>query len=194
MGSTDPDWLRTMTGRGEVELVAVPVVDFVACLERFGVPWYLKVDIEGADRLCLEALLAFDARPRWLSLEAERRSIALLRSELDLLERLGYDRFMAVPQGRTGREVATRTLVGQPLHYGFEADETGPFGEDLSGRWRSRAAVQRRYRRTFLHQRTLRRLRAARWGRRLSRRLWRRLPGLFVGNYYDTHVGRSHDG
>ena len=36
--------------------------------ERFGIPEYLKVDIEGADRLCVLALTS-DTRPTYLSFE-----------------------------------------------------------------------------------------------------------------------------
>jgi FkbM family methyltransferase len=183
LGSTDRDWLEA---RGvQMEAVAVPAVDFAACIEEHGMPWYLKMDIEGSERACLQALLGFEARPVYLSLEAEREDFEALVAELDLLERLGYGQFMAVPQGMASRTVAIETPAGEFEHL-FEPSASGPFGEDLTGRWLSRKAVERRHRYQFLRRRLTRWLRRTPRGRRLSWRLYRRFPSLV--RYYDTHA------
>jgi FkbM family methyltransferase len=166
MGSTDPRWLRSKVGRTPVAEVAVPAVDFAASIARFGMPVYMKIDIEGADRLCLEGLTGFDEAPRWLSLEAEREHLGLLRIEFDLLERLGYDSFMAIPQ---------------------EIDEvraSGPFGDDLTGEWLPRDAVERFYRHAFRRRRLSERL-----DRRHSGRILRTVFPRFH-RFFDTHAKR----
>jgi hypothetical protein len=61
-------------------------------LEKFGVPFYLKIDIEGHDQLCLADLHA-DQAPSYLSLEINHGL-----NEFIALDRLGYDRFKIVLQ------------------------------------------------------------------------------------------------
>jgi FkbM family methyltransferase len=146
-GTTDPEWAARNEPVGGSSSVTVPAVSFPEQLERHGVPWYLKVDIEGADRLCLEALRDAPATPAYASLEADMESAEAVASELDLLEEVGFDSFVAVQQATIpGREIETRALDGSPVHHRFEPDASGPFGEDLEG-WGSRAATQADYRR-----------------------------------------------
>jgi len=41
----------------------------------------VKVDIDGSDRLCLEALLDFGDRPQYISVESEKVSFSALKRE-----------------------------------------------------------------------------------------------------------------
>ena len=50
--------------------IKVPVLPFAAIIERFGIPYFLKIDIEGNDRLCLDALSP-SSLPAYLSVESE---------------------------------------------------------------------------------------------------------------------------
>ena len=60
----------TPLGRPPTKTV-VPSITFPSLIERFGVPYYfMKVDIEGADQLCLEGLAPFDEVPLFLSTRA----------------------------------------------------------------------------------------------------------------------------
>jgi hypothetical protein len=40
-------------------VIEVPVVNLSECLRTFGIPQYLKIDIEGMDAVCIEALAVF---------------------------------------------------------------------------------------------------------------------------------------
>lgn len=63
-----------------------------AVLKQYGVPYYLKVDIEGSDRLCVRALDPKDL-PRYISVE--------LSDEHDLIAELrevGYQHFKVINQ------------------------------------------------------------------------------------------------
>ena len=130
--------------------VTVPAVDFAACLREYGVPHYLKIDIEAADMLCLEALYDVEPeqRPRYTSIEAESETWSSVVRQFDTLERLGYTRFAIVQQatigGRVGR-ITTRD--GSTIPYCFKNYASGPFGEDLAGPWLDKRAALRRYRR-----------------------------------------------
>jgi FkbM family methyltransferase len=175
---------------GESEEVTVPAVDFGAVLRRSGVPAFLKIDIEGAGLLCLQALLDAPERPESLSIEASHEDSEELRRELELLSHLGYDRFAVVQQATIPEtEIQTRTLGGQPLSYRFEPAASGPFGEDLPG-WVDRAAAERRYRRINRVQRALagpeallRRSQVGKGIRGQAIRLLGPMPGWF-----DTHA------
>jgi FkbM family methyltransferase len=71
--------------------VDVQALPFGQILAQYGVPYYLKVDIEGHDYLCLEALDPRDL-PRYLSVEAHQLEY------LCRLSTLGYNAFKCVAQ------------------------------------------------------------------------------------------------
>ncbi|MBL8762190.1 MAG: FkbM family methyltransferase, partial [Phycisphaerae bacterium] len=54
--------------RNATRRVEVPAVRLASLFGEFGVPLYLKVDIEGMDRVCAEAIEPSE-RPRFVSLE-----------------------------------------------------------------------------------------------------------------------------
>ena len=66
------EWYRDVKGIQFTE-TSVPGIRFSEVLEEFGMPHYLKVDIEGADILCLRGLLSFSERPRYVSIETSLR-------------------------------------------------------------------------------------------------------------------------
>ena len=177
------------------EAVDVPAVRFAELLRETGMPSFMKIDIEGSDMLCLQALLEFEQRPQSLSIESHKTDWGRIEQELALLERLGYDRFAVVQQGDIpGKSLQTRKLDGSPLTFRFEEDSSGPFGSDV-GPWLSHAEAVARYKRVFLAYRLIgakSRLRQTRVGRKLHgwalRRFKRPLPG-----WYDTHAARSGD-
>jgi hypothetical protein len=171
----------------------VLTVDFVQAIREFGVPYYMKVDIEGADRSCLEALLEFESRPIYVSIESEKRDWSALEEEFDLLESLGYRQFAVCQQSGIGRhEIVCHTRTGDDLRIRFPEGCSGPFGDDLTEAWVDRAGALDRYREIFHHYKLLGdssllgRTRPGRVVRQtLSKLLRRPLPG-----WYDTHARR----
>ena len=83
----------------------MPVVHFQDHLKRTGTPYFVKIDVEGADQLCLADLIALDSQPAMLSIESAKTDFGHLRVELDMLERIGFSRFAAVQQARIGGRV-----------------------------------------------------------------------------------------
>ena len=191
-GTVDPSWARRNEQLGtRNEVIEVDAVDFAACIRRCGMPYYMKIDIEGADLVCLETLLGFDCRPTYVSLESEAASFTKLREELDLLERLGYTEFAAVQQEEIELQVQPQPArEGTYVAHRFEEGSSGLFGRDLPTPWESRAEIEKRFRkilvlcRLFGGHSILRRVRG---GRKLlgflRRRVGRPLPG-----WYDTHA------
>jgi FkbM family methyltransferase len=174
--------------------VEVEVVDFGACIRRYGMPYYMKIDIEGADQACLRTLLDFHEKPDYLSIESEKVDVRALEDEVSLLEELGYDRFKAVQQARPRtRKPPSPAREGRYVAHTFPVGSSGLFGRELPGEWKDRDALLREYRGIF---RAYRRfgdhsaLRGTRWGpgflRFLQRVLRRPMPG-----WYDTHARHS---
>ncbi|MHC5018667.1 MAG: FkbM family methyltransferase [Planctomycetota bacterium] len=107
---------------------------------RFGVPYYLKIDVEGSDLLVLRALAEFAVRPPYVSLETEAASMEALREEFAVLRELGYDRFKLSAQHRVGgHRVPAGSPHGRAVEWEFEPHASGLFGEDLPGPWGSEA-------------------------------------------------------
>jgi FkbM family methyltransferase len=149
-GTTERHRAERNAVMGESVPVTVPGVDFAACLRDYGVPHYLKIDIEAADMLCLEALgdIEPQQRPRYVSIEAESETWSGVVRQFNLLDRLGYSRFAIVQQGDIGGRVGrVMTRDGRTIPYRFEMFSSGPFGEDLAGRWLDKREAMRRYRR-----------------------------------------------
>jgi FkbM family methyltransferase len=148
-GTALADWASRNETLGVASTaIDVEAVDFEAILEKHGVPHYMKVDIEGCDMICIEALRSFAARPDYVSIESDKTSFAGLKGEIDALAALGYDAFQAVEQSaipasqtppnppREGRYVAQK----------FEDGCSGLFGRELEDRWKSRQEILRQYR------------------------------------------------
>jgi len=193
-GTTDEKWVARNREAGDSKPVDVPAVNFAKVIRDTGMPCFMKIDIEGADRLCLEALLGFDQRPRSVSIESSQNWRGL-EGEFSLLDRLGYDRFAVVQQASLpGSEIVTRTVDGSPLNFRFEEDASGAFGSDV-GPWMGRAEAIARYKRIFLAYRLLEHdlVRKTKLGRGLRGQAQRYL-GIPLPGWFDTHAARSSAG
>jgi FkbM family methyltransferase len=165
-----------------IEVRAVNIADY---LRLYGIPHYMKIDIEGADVLCLRALLDFAARPDYVSIESEKRNFRKLTDEFQLLERLGYSMFIAVQQANIQNQISPRPpLEGQFVNRPFPPGASGLFGRELPGKWKTRAEVLRQYHRVFMLYRLFGDFGIAhQLGGALSKLLQRPFPG-----WYDTHA------
>jgi FkbM family methyltransferase len=149
-GTTSEELVARNLVIAESRPIEVPTVRFADVLRHTGIPSFMKVDIEGAETICLEALAQFDERPLSVSIESDQSDWGRLLHEFALLERLGYDRFAVIQQaGIAGRTVTTSTLDGSSLTFSFEQDASGAFGSDV-GPWVDRAAALAKYKRIFL--------------------------------------------
>lgn len=151
-GTTSAARAGTTDSQGQVTPITVPAIRFEEALERWGIPYFMKVDIEGADTLCLDALLGVPerSRPVSVSIESDKQDWEKLLAEFALLERLGFNRFAVVQQATVGAiQRPIRRLDGSWVEHAFEAQGSGPFGEDLAASWLDGAQARSRYRRIF---------------------------------------------
>lgn len=140
--SASPEVIARNEGAGaEYRFVDVPAVPFASILDEVGTPHFLKIDIEGADMLCVKALrdVPEDERPTYVSIESEVTQAAATAEnvfdELAWLWTLGYRRFKYVNQ----RTLPDLAYPG----YTFTTYSSGPFGEEAEGRWLGIGAAQR---------------------------------------------------
>lgn len=148
-GSTCDEWaFRNEVMGTQNEIIEVESVNFVECLEKFGIPFYLKADIVGSEIVCLKALLEFENKPDYLSIRSEKVIFTKLEEEFRLLQELGYDNFKAIQQDVTNWNIP---LNGNGKIYTFDEGASGPFGEETDGEWKSFEKVLEEYRRIFIY-------------------------------------------
>ena len=128
--------------------IDVQAVTFDTLLEKYGVPYYVKLDVEGAERHCLECLQSFP-RPEYVSVEAEALEF------LQLLWQLGYREFAIVDQIRHNSRLPSFSNQGvlsraakRVVSYAdrvknrigrvpFARGSSGPFAVEVTAEWQS---------------------------------------------------------
>jgi hypothetical protein len=117
--------------------ITVPCRRFEELLDETGTPYYLKIDIEGADLLCLEALTGREL-PKYVSIEADLTTFDGLFTQLSILWNLGYREFKFLNQGLNRRlRCPQPAREGRYVDFRFDRDNlcSGLFGEESAGRW-----------------------------------------------------------
>ncbi|MFA5041386.1 MAG: FkbM family methyltransferase, partial [Bdellovibrionales bacterium] len=113
-----------------------------SCLEQlfldFGVPKYLKIDVEGADEMVLDQLAELDKIPYCLSIEDCRFGYRYMSK----MSSLGYTRFKILDQSQVSN-------IKLPVtDHAFSKASSGPFGDDVPGKWLTYEEVERLYSQT----------------------------------------------
>jgi FkbM family methyltransferase len=201
-GTVHQTWAERNQRQGAPSnVMEVQTIDFARVVADHGVPHYLKIDIEGADLVCVSALKAFKERPDYISIESDKTSFANIGAEIDLFCELGYDSFQAVEQSRIPecQRPPSPAREGSYVPHRFELGASGLFGAELEPSWKSRAEVLRLYRLIRLGYYLLGdegrmykwQFRGASTLRRLANGLLGRLTGAPVPGWYDTHARLS---
>lgn len=151
-GTAVKDWADRNTKLDALSIeINVPVVNIENLFERYGVPYYLKIDIEGMDLVVLTALAKSSSKPKYLSIESEKKCFEKLIQEFDILDDLGYDSFQAVQQQTVRfQRIPKKSLEGQVCDHRFPHGSSGLFGQDLPDRWLGKCQAIHRYKRIFL--------------------------------------------
>ena len=126
---------------------------FKSILEEFGIPYYLKVDIEGSDLCRISELQQLDTKPQFISIESKESNKAFwnaLLEELEFLKKLGYQKFKALNQAKVTQEVCpSPTREGKYIPYQFEYGASGLSGEETPGDWLSESEASTVYKGTY---------------------------------------------
>jgi FkbM family methyltransferase len=117
--------------RGKMVETTVDAITFASLVEEFGVPYFLKIDIEGADILCLKGLLDSRDKPKYISIERVI-SLSAQLEQFSLLRALGYNKFQIVDQTTVPNQVAPNPpREGSYVMQSFAIGNSGLFGEEL---------------------------------------------------------------
>ena len=131
--------------------MTVPAATFQEILSEYGVPYYVKADIQGAELLCLEALLEFADRPKHFSISTGADAIGAhtmqhIRKGIGLFSALGYRKFQVVQQKHTDRQTCPfPAREGTYIDFRFRHGCTGLFGNELPGEWMNAKQALREY-------------------------------------------------
>lgn len=202
-GTVCADWAERNARLGtSTSLIEVDAINFADVIKQHGMPYYMKIDIEGCDTVCLNALSAFRERPDYVSFESDKTSFANITREIDLLSDLGYAWFQPVEQSALP---ISQVLPYPPREGGYaslriEKGSSGLFGRELPNRWRSKRETLRVYRFIRLGYYLLGdagimngwSFRGAARARSVARRFISFFTGASVPGWYDTHARHVH--
>ena len=123
-----------------IKKIIVRSLDLNEILEIYGVPYYMKIDIEGADIYCLKAIINSKEKPTYLSTELiSPHNLKLVDDALNILSHLqvlGYNRFSISDQGSNKNiQCPYPALEGKFVDHKFDGSSSGLFGKELSGPW-----------------------------------------------------------
>jgi FkbM family methyltransferase len=85
---------KEIGGRGgrDFEIIKVKTYSLDTIVKQKEMPYYMKIDIEGNDILCLEALFNCKEQPKYISVEVNHISL------IEKLHELGYTKFKIIDQ------------------------------------------------------------------------------------------------
>ena len=112
-----------------------------ALFEKYGVPYYLKCDLEGADEILSHQLVNQTHKPDFVSVEDANGKLARI------LSTAGYDRFQFVNQGRLHLvHPPNPPREGRFVEVFFDGTLSGLFGRELDPRhWVGLEELERRF-------------------------------------------------
>lgn len=118
------------TTRGPYHVIDVPTRPLGDIVAEHGIPYYIKLDIEGLDLAALKSMRRFDEKPKYFSLENGQRFM------IDELRTQGYRGFKFVNQARIHEiKLEAPAREGQFVEHSFPFGASGPFGNEIAGPW-----------------------------------------------------------
>jgi FkbM family methyltransferase len=135
------------TRGGNYEIVEVQCYSTGKLFEEYGVPYYMKVDIEGYDHLCILGINENGQKPQFVSCEATSLDW------LALLQAKGYNKFKVISQTANFDTVnlqkektfyylyylivknAVKRRLQNFVSVNYKYGSSGPFGEASKGSW-----------------------------------------------------------
>jgi FkbM family methyltransferase len=188
-GTISPEFRSRNEALGlSAKSIKVPAARLESILRNRPAPYYVKIDIEGADLVCLSALGRLPQPPKYVSIEPSLTSYKQAMLEFETLQRLGYTKFKVVNQAlHASVKLPNPAKEGEYASFAFDGYCTGPFGEEIAGDWLSYGQAKRVYGRILAEQRFFGGG-ASLYGTRIHR-LYERLRREPVG-WYDVHATR----
>jgi FkbM family methyltransferase len=120
--------------------ILVQSIQPLELFQAYGVPYYLKIDIEGSDIHVIRVLpeLGGDI-PKYVSFEVGPD----VMEALTILSDLGYGRFKLIEQSAvSSMRLPFPPREGRFVEYQFSSANSGPFGEETCGMWMTARQLQ----------------------------------------------------
>lgn len=203
LGTVHAGWAERNDELGSLTsgMIEVNVINFANVIQTYGMPHYMKIDIEGCDMVCVNTLKHFSIRPDYVSIESEKTGFEGIKQEIATLVSLGYDRFIAVEQSDIAlvQSPPSPATEGNYVSHRFEVGSSGLFGSELGSGWKLPDQILSQYRVIQLGYDLLGDMGVMnKWkfpGAWMFRALVRRTLRLFtratVPGWYDTHARHS---
>jgi FkbM family methyltransferase len=117
---------------GDYSQVMLPSRQVMQIVQKYGAPYYIKIDIEGFDDVLLEQLFKNGIRPPYISAESQSVRVFAL-----LVGMGGYSGFKLVDGATVPKKYKDHLIQGNGggERYTFPPHSAGPFGEDVAGEW-----------------------------------------------------------
>lgn len=150
-GTVNIDWVernsRINLGTSS-STIEVDVINLTEVIQKYGVPHYIKIDIEGSDMVCVNVWRKFRERPDYISIESDKTSFAQNKHEISTLVDLGYDYFQAVEQSAIPQSQLPPypPREGNYIKHRFDEGSSGLFGSELSDKWKTEREILRQCR------------------------------------------------
>ena len=144
--SLDINWASR--GSSPVDKVQVDSLTLSDIINSFGLPYYLKTDIEGGDMIVLDQLLANKFTPNFFSIEDCRFGFEYIEK----LIKIGYKKFKLSDQSKVP------VMRDNSVEHSFKLGSSGLFGNDLPGAWISSTDFFCKYEELVRDRKTLKRL------------------------------------
>ncbi len=127
--------------QARTEATEVDCLTLADLFERYGCPYYLKMNLTGVDRDILATLKSIPVRPTFLSLEE------FDAETINALFALGYNMFSIRPQhDKSWVRLPDPPREGRFVQRLFTPRDSGPFGREVPG-WMSLMSARKVYRR-----------------------------------------------
>jgi FkbM family methyltransferase len=140
-GTIFPEWNRSLNN--DFSKIKVETVSLKDIIDEHGMPYYIKIDIEGADIICLKSLNGYKELPKFISIELPTPNNFKNKNEnpleiITLLSELGYKKFKISDQSiNWSKKNMNPPKEGTFVNIKFDGHSSGPFGNELEGKFYS---------------------------------------------------------
>ena len=115
----------------QAEEISVESISLIDLCEKYGIPRYMKIDVEGCEVMLAKQIYTLKIKPQFVSFETSKTSYAEIFSWLRVSE---YKKFQLINQLNHVNRVPLKNrdqYEGKNIEYQFTIYSSGYFGNDL---------------------------------------------------------------